>query len=515
MEVYIFALIAFVVLLPVLFFLHGGITKKGKIGIAAGALFISLLGLLALNQYSLLMVAIILFILVMVSSLVIGNRFGPQLLAEDGVQETSSSSEEENIEKEEKVLFSSMEEELAPIGTASEGTIHSEEEKISTQPEKDSQVEFISDEELEEIPLLTETETPENEPKDSSHLQKDEDVKDNLNESIQEELSAEHSSVEDLSELEKLILQGEHEDLVHNLEDENKLPGDEDTLEELPAMEVHENDQSALYEENMEPLSEIELMIHQAEEETISPEFEPQDDLINQDNLELAETDELKPIELPNTEIEFLENVLDEQDSELKVNSEKNVEVETNDRAEELLLEEGLSEKTKIENLEEEHEVILNEDFSEDGKLETDEMEESKPEEAVSEELIETEDQANEDGIYLQDEQPVKESEVHSPLQTRVIQTIIEELAYYRNKLPLGEFEAMVEQYLHPKLHDRDYFVLSQQLIQQYHELKEYKKLKLFIDEIEERFISYPILKSELNVYKEIAWKNIVKQQMM
>ncbi|WP_421380215.1 hypothetical protein ACOJQI_17345 [Bacillus salacetis] len=493
MEVYIFALIAFVVLLPVLFFLPGGITKKGKIGIAAGALFISLLGLLALNQYSLWMVAIILFILVMVSSLVIGNRFGPQLLAEDGVQETNSPASTEDIEKEERVLFSTVGEVLEPAENTSEETGDPIEQGIIMESENDSQVE-TDEEGLEEIPLLAETDIPEEEVTRQIDFEENDDLLEG-EEEILEEMPNDITSEEDLSEIEWLIQQ-EDQDIepVHNFENDEQVTDNDDSIEERPIIGASEESQSEMPDENDEILSEIELMIDQVEED-------PEAAISDVPKVE----DELETIELPNKEIESFEHEVSEDLLHLEEVTE---ETEHNEEAEELLIEVDSSQIAEFE-IPEEEKLNSNEDLLEE-KFESLETEEEKPEqeEVISDELVEEE-------IRQENAQDDQESETHSPLQTRVIQTIAEELIYYKNKLSLKEFEELVGQYLHPKLHDRDYFVLSQQLIQRYHESKEFTKLKIFIDEIEERFISYPILKSELNDYKEIAWKNIVKQQMM
>jgi hypothetical protein len=511
MEEYIFALIAFVVLLPVLFFLPGGITKKGKIWIAGGGLLISLMGLLALNQYSLLMVAIILFLLVIVSSLVIGNRFGPQLLAEEGVQDTTNHADA-GTEKEERILFSTVEEELPSVMNASDETFDSSGEEIQLETEKEAEVEFIPDEELGELPLVTDLENPDHELKDQKDLQEDENALDNeeTKEEILEEMPYEGTADEELSEIEWLIQQEEQDntELVHNLESDEQV-SEEDTLEELSIIDAPEKSQSDLPDEELETLSEIELMIHHADEETTSPLADLEEELIHEDTFEHEEMDELQPIEITNKELEFLkdgslEETHEGQVQEYLVPIEEVTGDDELDEAEDSLPEERLSESPEVEELEEE---FISENNSIKAKQETDDQEE-----LVSDDLTEKKEQ---DKTFSEEDLSAEETETRSPLQARVIQTIVEELAYYKDRLPLGEFESLAGQYMHPNLHDRDYYVLSQQLIQRYYESKEYKKLKTLIDGIEERFISYPILKSELNDYKEIAWKNIVKQQMM
>ncbi|EDL64681.1 hypothetical protein [Bacillus sp. SG-1] len=506
MELYIFALIAFVILLPVLFFLPGGMTKKGRVWIAGGSLLISLLGLLALNQYPLWMVAIILFILVIVSSLVIGNRFGPQLLADGGVQDADNfAADADNVVKEEKIFFAAVDEVDDLVEDNPEEADDFSESGINMDSEEnvqeDTLMEFITNEELEELPLLTVTD---------DSVNKVESVQDN--DETEEIIIDEDTSVEELSELEWLIQQEEQEDTgpVHTVENDEGSSDSEESLEELPIMDIQEK--PVLPDEEMEPLSEIELMIHEAEDEPSI--LEPADHEPSQEtsNTIPEESDELQPILLDDNEIKFFQSDYSEEDQKLvELFSAESSETDSITPEEELLVKEALSDMPVV--LEEELDDLSDDGSSEEEMLQDAESEPSDLEEGILSEPMENTEHESQDEIHSEFPEGVQEeSEVRSPLQTLVIQTIVEELAYYKNKMSLAEFEALIAQYMHPKLHDRDYYVLSQQLIQRYNELKEYKKLKLFIDEIEERFISYPVLKSELNDYKEIAWKNIVKE---
>ncbi|WP_409251528.1 hypothetical protein V1502_15465 [Bacillus sp. SCS-153A] len=518
MELYVFALIAFVILLPVLFFLPGGIARIGKVWIAGGGLLISLLGLLALNQYSLWMVAIFLFILVIVSSLVIGNRFGPQILAEGEAQDNESSSAvADTTEKDEKIFFAAVDEEESVIDNSSRGTAEFKEEEnllnLDWEPEKDedTQVEFIPNEELEEIPILSETDDSDNDSQDPIDLEDVEASEDTdlTEEVILEEVMYENTPDVELSEIEWLIQQEEQEDTepVHNLENVEALSDSEESIEDASIINAHEEAEDM--EDEMEPLSEIEWMISQAETEQASHENVLSED--PQEKEDSVQDGELPPFELSADELSFLESgnagIDEESEEEVDLSAEESLEADS-DQDEDHSFGVELSERPEI--LQEEPELLSDTFEEEEEKL--DELESSELDEGISDELTEVSDQETQDEIHPGTEESGQELDMRPPLQTLVIHTIVEELAYFKNKLSLAEFEALTKQYLHPELHDRDYYVLSQQLIQRYNELKEYKKLKLFIDEIEDRFSSYPILKSELNDYKEIAWMNMIKE---
>ncbi|MGF2617269.1 hypothetical protein FZC84_05395 [Rossellomorea vietnamensis] len=535
MEEYIFALIAFVLLLPVLFFMPGAMTRKGKVWIAGGGLLISLLGLLASNQYPLGLVAIILFILVIVSSVMFGNRFGPLLLAEEGLADRNNSAEAvAGTERPEKVLFTSVAEEQEPPESILEEPEAVQEEALE-ESENDTRTEFIN-EDLEEIPLLTENGSSMYDIKEEAVLpeieenvgQDSEDKED----SILEEDTLEQTVDEDLSEIEMLIQQeeGDHSEPVHNTDEVETLMADiDESLEESAHIGMNEDWESDERAEEHQELSEIELLIDGSDDtESAKDDSELYSDL--EDDI-TADTEADQPEanrdhalgELTEIEAEFLmAPAADESDLEVLSlieesmdEGEESKEIESSDEPEEPVLEEGILEAGEDDIQTVESEILHSGDSIEQGEeqeeelepaalLEADEMEDSSEESYHGEE-----DQSSEE-----ETQQGQEPEGNAQLQTLIIHTIAEELAYYRNKMALEEFEALAGQYLHPELHDRDYYVISQQLIQRYYESQEYEKMMAFIKGMEERFLSYPVLKSELNDYKEIAWKNTLKQMM-
>ncbi|MGD6802448.1 hypothetical protein [Rossellomorea aquimaris] len=532
MEEYIFALIAFVLLLPVLLFMPGAMTRKGKVWIAGGGLLISLLGLLASNQYPLGLVAIILFILVIVSSVMIGNRFGPLLLAEEGVQDRNNAEADTAADRPEKVLFTSAEEEPG----FAESTLEEPEAPQEEAPaESETRVEFIN-EDLEEIPLLTENDSSAYDIKEEADLpeiqedaaQDSEDKED----SILEEVSFQPSPDENLSEIEMLISQeeGELAEPIHNQNHDEAVVEAEEPLDELKLNDTVEEWKSVDVEEDDEELSEIELLIELSDEsepaeeesEILEMDFEHSIDDEAEIQAEEAEVsaEEHDLGELTELEAQFLMSSPSEDEPQLEVLSPIEESMNEIEEPEEPVLVEDLLEIEESEDKirSDQNEIQV---FGESAEVVEEQEEELRPVPLSDltddgEMMILPADSHQdhaEEGIEEETQQEQKRE--NAQLQALIIHTIAEELAYYRNKMSLEEFEALAAQYMQPELHDRDFYVLSQQLIQRYHESREFKKMKAFIEGMEERFMTYPLLKSELNDYKEIAWKNIIKQELL
>ncbi|MGD6968980.1 hypothetical protein ACQCVP_21405 [Rossellomorea vietnamensis] len=533
MEEYIFALIAFVLLLPVLLFLPGAMTRKGKVWIAGGGLLISLLGLLASNQYPLGLVAIILFILVIVSSVMIGNRFGPLLLAEEGVQDRNNSAEADTAaDRPEKVLFTAVEEESG----SAESTLEEPEAAQEEAPaESETRVEFIN-EDLEEIPLLIENDSTAYDIKEEAAGPETEAVaaqySEEKEENILEEVSFQPSTDDELSEIEMLISQeeGERPEPLHNTNQDEAVVEAEEPLEELSDNSTIENWDTVSVEEDNEELSEIELLIElsdesePAEEELLESDIEHSTDAQTETEIEEAEvtTEELDLGELTEIEAQFLmPSPSDEDDSEMEVLSPMEESIVEIEEPEEPVLAEGLLEVEAADDeiRSDESDILISRDSTEVLEEQEEELQPVLQSDLSydAEMMILPADshQENADESIEEETQQEQEPQGNAQLQTLIIHTIAEELAYYRNKMSLEEFEALAAQYMQPELHDRDFYVLSQQLIQRYHESQEFKKMKAFIEGMEERFMTYPLLKSELNDYKEMAWKNIIKQELL
>ncbi len=84
--IYLFSILALVLLLPILYFIPIGISVKGKILIASVAFGLTLLGLVASSQYPIWMIGIMLLVLLGISSYMIEQRFSGLLVLATGTE---------------------------------------------------------------------------------------------------------------------------------------------------------------------------------------------------------------------------------------------------------------------------------------------------------------------------------------------------------------------------------------------------------------------------------------------
>lgn len=97
------------------------------------------------------------------------------------------------------------------------------------------------------------------------------------------------------------------------------------------------------------------------------------------------------------------------------------------------------------------------------------------------------------------------------PKRTRimreVMKTMIEQITLSRSLLTTDQMENMIKHYLHPSLHDQDYYTFARILMDHYISTEQYEDLNMFIKGIEERFREYPYITMDLDQTKEYAWE--------
>lgn len=98
-------------------------------------------------------------------------------------------------------------------------------------------------------------------------------------------------------------------------------------------------------------------------------------------------------------------------------------------------------------------------------------------------------------------EEPVSRSRIDGP----IMKTMLEIIALSETSLPEEAFQELVNSYLHPDLHDRDYYTFAKILIDHHLAHAQFEKCSTFITGIEERFHSYGYLSEELSHIKQYA----------
>lgn len=390
--IYLFSLVALILLLPILYFVPIGISKQGKLLIAGISFGLTLLGIVASSQYPIWVIAVMLIVLLGLASYMIEQRFSGLMLVTAGAG--SGVYEDQKVEVQEP----------------QELDIHKEEvsEEIS---EVSTDKEEVSEEGMEQIDFEELVEENETEILESSEP----------NEPLQDldEISIEHTVA--ASETESTPIQEDESEWF--IENTNEMMAEQEVLEES---ELIDGD-----------ISEIESMINDS-------------DLEDEQEVELEEAVE---------EMEVIPVVRDETENEELGDEEQETDLEA-----ELVEEENLLE-------------------------------------------------GSENDIYQPAEKESHEDQLpkRNRIMREVMKTMIEQISLSRSLLSTDQMENMLKHYLHPSLHDQDYYTFARILMDHYITTKQYEDLAMFTKGIEERFKEYPYIKLDIEQTKEMAMENQTK----
>ncbi|KPL60822.1 hypothetical protein [Rossellomorea vietnamensis] len=385
--IYLFSLLALILLLPILYFIPIGISNKGKLLIAGVSFGLTLLGLVASTLYPMWAIGLMLLALLTILSFMMEQRFGGLLAVAAGPDPDGNDSQWHEIH--EQGVF--------------KADLHNDIEVANEASKVKDEDEMVSVEEL----------VDEVEPRDS----KEEDTVHS------EEATATLEDIEPLLEHDEILLgqvdteiestqvqQDESEWFIENANELNEVP---DATEE----------DIGLFEGD---LSEIESMINEPDETAVEEAEEP----------EIC--------------MEDIAEIIDESAGSV---------------AEEL-----------------EEPVIAGEDADLEGTVEE------------KEELL-----AGADSI---DELPKR-----TRIMREVMKTMIEQITLSQSLLTTDQMENMIKHYLHPSLHDQDYYTFARILMDHYISTEQYEDLDMFIKGIQERFREYPYITMDLDQTKEYAWE--------
>ncbi|WRP05446.1 hypothetical protein U9J35_16215 [Rossellomorea aquimaris] len=96
-----------------------------------------------------------------------------------------------------------------------------------------------------------------------------------------------------------------------------------------------------------------------------------------------------------------------------------------------------------------------------------------------------------------------------SRIMREVMKTMIEQITLSKSILSSHQMENMVKHYLHPSLHDQDYYTFARILMDHYISTEQYEDLQMFTDGIAKRFNEYPYIKKDIEQTNEFAWKKL------
>ncbi|QHE62354.1 hypothetical protein FHE72_16025 [Rossellomorea vietnamensis] len=392
--IYLFSLLALILLLPILYFIPIGISHGGKLLIAGVSFGLTLLGLVASAQYPMWLIGLVLLALLAILSYVMEQRFSGLLVVAAG---------------------------------------HDQDVKEEQWHETPANVEFEF----------------------KSDLHSDKEVSNEV---------SEVKDVEEIASVEESVNEIESED--HNQED---MVLRKETLETF---------------EDIEPLQEQEevMPVHVVQETASTQVQEDESEWFIENANELNEEPDVT-----------------EEDFELFEGDLSEIESMIND-PEEIAVEE--TEETEV-YMEELAEII---DESDEPVFEEIEEPVSAGEEAVLEDSIDGEDELI-DHNRAEDDAFIDQLPMRSRIMREVMKTMIEQITLSRSLLSDDQMENMIKHYLHPSLHDQDYYTFARMLMDHYISTKQYKDLNMFIKGIEERFREYPYIIMDIDQTKEYAWE--------
>jgi hypothetical protein len=400
--IYLFSLLALILLLPILYFIPIGISVKGKLLIAGIAFGLTLLGLVASTQYSIWMIGIMLMILLGLSSYMIEQRFSGLIVLTAGT-EMDSGEEPVQIVHDHKGL------------------------------------------------------------KDHLHNKKDESQVEDTVDSTQVEVEMAPIEMEDLYEIEVDVAEEESENDT-SIEQDEPLQASE-IKEIIPTVETEsikvDDDESEWFIENANEYEDIGKM-NETEEENESSD------------IVLSE----------------IERLINEPDETIEYEKEEMKEAFEDDS-------EAVEDLEGLLASEDELEDALVDDFVEDEKAEISEGTQDRIVEGISEEDLH-----------------VHAFPKRSRIMREVMKTMIEQITLSKSILSSHQMENMIKHYLHPSLHDQDYYTFARILMDHYISTGQYEDLHMFTDGIAKRFIGYPYIQMDIEQTNEFAWKKLNEIKM-
>lgn len=461
MILFLFSVLSLVFLVPILYFIPAGFSKKGKLTVLIISFLLSSFGLLAYGTLDLLKTISMLFVLIILITYLLNKRMGPALF--EAVEETV------------EIDHSLETNELVRTFQSHSYQVHSPGEKI----EKEETINILNVSQRDEIDGIER----------SASLENENDVI-----GITKPLKSENDEIEPLAFLE-------------NKNDEiEPLP----TLENEPAESFQEDDD--IYVRNTEMIEEI---VPSSVEEEENPYLD--DSLLldfEKDTNDIYEkTDDQIVFDEEGTSKENIKNEGDYMAELEKIimESELGHEDIRDEKIQTEFFEEQKINHTEIPDAPvwEEIELLDEEELPLNPQSGT--MEEMIPSDQNSfgneEEQIEENTAANEESVnvLVQEEQTLTQEEQKEPIdeakekmQRQMFQIMLSQIEIARKMIDKNKYEQLVKDYMHPGLPLSEYYTIASLLIQHYLSNKEFEKLKSLLNELEAKYVEFPIILQEI-----------------
>lgn len=442
LESLVIAIISLLIILPIIYFLPIGFTKKGKLLILFCAFIVFSIGIALKTVLSVWQTGLVLILLAVGASYLIGKRYGNQLFIHD---ENSAEFEDKVIKFE---IEDDIEEEIRSQVSLEKDKVLPREQKIVS-----PLTQAVDEERVEEI-----------EPIDN---QKNDDfVMENIqveNEELQDEIhknemDANHNFDELLKEIEL--------ELNHNNElqrTDEMIEASEETIEVEP-IDIDEEDDDLLITAPS-TLEEIQI-------DSLPVNIDEQ----HNEESSIEEIPLIEPSEINLEEIE-VDSIEEDVILSIPVENENSIQEEQMEASQNQI--EEAQELVKLE----ENEIIT---------LENEQDDETKEDDPSTEivEAVEVEDDT-------QDNQENQDN--NQALRQQLFATMISQIKLSRNKISNSHYEKIILDHLHPQLSDHDYYTFVSLLIEHYIHTVQIEELSSLLSQNRVRFEKYPVILQEIN----------------
>ncbi|WP_099352113.1 hypothetical protein [Fredinandcohnia onubensis] len=477
MELYIFALIAVFLVIPMILLLPTGLSKLGKYLVLGITFVFGLLSILLESFLSLWKTVIIIVLLLFLVSFIVEKRYGINLFKkkQPKVKQTEKVIKFEVTDQFEEVIHFN---DKAPIENNEKRT-----NQNTNSENKNQDLGLINNDQSEEH-AITLSDVDEYE-----YLVAELKTQTDNEKLNPQSVLMEYEQIEDvgtIETLENLPIQEDGTPSTLTVDDDNELQiNDYDSepsitdvgLEELP---IQMNESAPTY-----------IIVEDNDLQTEEYENEASVKDITLEEIAVTEVEDIYSESLYDNNLSILDELINE------IEEIDNVQNNTLKKLEE----ENVGDKNELNN-----ESIQSTDIEEISSLKQVEIMEENAlmENNISRQtdmIIEDEKEPSDmiDEVNISNEY----TETRQQLQKDVLQTMVSQLRLLQKQLPSERYEEMVIKHLHPQLSDTDCYTFISLLIEHYLREEKYEKLYNLLSDYRERFTKYPIIATEMDFLLE------------
>ncbi|WP_449537132.1 hypothetical protein [Ferdinandcohnia sp. Marseille-Q9671] len=500
MESIVFAIISLILVIPIVYLLPFGFTRKGKLLIVLSAFLVFIVGVIARTVLNVWQTGIVIILLITGISFLLDKRLGSNLfekkLHNEKIEDRVIQFELED-EIEEEIRTQALHKKRNILDTTQDEIATSSEQAEITPNE-------MRDEQLDEHMALEEIEYQQSDTNNvvtskSTEVSNDQSFDDILKE-LEFELSGTNNQTYEIEELEEIKTlpkpdEKENDEIESvTMEDIYVEPETIDLDQHVDVSELNTIDQ------NDTELDEGKYISHE-EPELEDLQFDSLQVSNKEEQEEFVDTNHVEPEEM---ELDSSSDVVSSEDAEVNLPNHDQGEPEEMKREDSNDIESSEDTETTLpttaSELESNPEVQEEKESSEMDTIEINEEVSSEYDTESKQEIENNFDEATEN-VSAQDnlESTEQYNEGNNKTRELLFTTIVSQIKLSRNQLSSTDYEKLIVDHLHPELSDHDYYTFVSLLIDHYILTKQYEKLSSLLLQNSSRFEKYPVLLQEIN----------------